>query len=74
MANYIPAKTHHGVAAGGERHSCPECGHDDMRFSQKRYTASGTPRIQLQCNKCHKYHTVSNRIYEAKLNSDTEVA
>ena len=63
MSTYVPAKTHHGVIAGGEKHSCPNCGSENMKFSQKRYTASGTPRIQLQCKKCHTYHTVSNRIY-----------
>jgi DNA polymerase elongation subunit (family B) len=67
MSTYIPSKTHHGVANGGEKYSCPECGSNDMKFSQKRYTAAGTPRIQMQCNSCHKYHTVSNRIYEAKV-------
>ena len=64
LTNYLPAKTHHGIAAGGEKYSCPECGCDDMAFSQKRFTALGTPRIQLQCKKCGKYHTVSQRIYE----------
>jgi len=72
MATYIPAKTHHGVAAGGEKHSCPECGGNNMRFSQRRYSALGTPRIQLQCNDCHKYHTVSDKIYKDKLVSEVK--
>jgi len=65
LSPYIPAKTHHGIILGGEKHSCPECGSIDMRFSQKRYTALGTPRIQLQCNSCHKYHTISQKTYES---------
>jgi uncharacterized protein YprB with RNaseH-like and TPR domain len=65
MSAYIPARVHHGVIMGEEKHSCPECGSNDMKFSQKRYTAMGTPRIQLQCNSCHKYHTVSQKTYEA---------
>jgi len=64
MASYIPVKTHHGVIAGGEKHSCPNCTSNNMRFSQKRYTVSGTPRIQLQCKECHTYHTISNRVYD----------
>jgi uncharacterized protein YprB with RNaseH-like and TPR domain len=72
MATYIPAKTHHGVAAGGEKHSCPECGSNNMRFSQRRYSALGTPRIQLQCNDCHKYHTVSDKSYKDKLASEVK--
>jgi DNA polymerase elongation subunit (family B) len=67
LANYVPHKTHYGVALGNEKYSCPECGSNDLRFSQRRYTAAGTPRIQLQCNECHKYHTVSNSVYEKKL-------
>lgn len=70
LVNYIPHKTHYGVVDGKEKYSCPECGSEDLRFSQKRYTAAGTPRIQLQCNECHKYHTVSNRVYEAKTAAD----
>jgi uncharacterized protein YlaI len=57
---------------GNETYSCPECGSVDMKFSQKRYTTAGTPRIQLQCNECDKYHTVSSRTYEAKLASNEE--
>jgi uncharacterized protein YprB with RNaseH-like and TPR domain len=64
MSPYIPAKTHHGVLIGGEKHSCPECGSDDMKFSKKRMSAAGTPRIQLQCQSCGKYHTVSQTVYE----------
>ena len=56
LSNYVPHKTHYGVANSGEKYSCPECGSEDLRFSQKRYTATGTPRIQLQCNECHKYY------------------
>lgn len=73
LSSYVPHKTHYGVINGHEKYSCPECGSEDLRFSQKRYTAAGMPRIQLQCNECHKYHTVSNRVYEAKTAKETEV-
>jgi len=72
MSTYIPAKTHHGVLNDGEKYSCPECGSENMKFSKKRYSALGTPRIQLQCENCHKYHTVSSTIYENKLASKVE--
>jgi DNA polymerase elongation subunit (family B) len=72
IANYVPHKTHYGALNNGDSCSCPECGSTDLRFSQKRYTATGTPRIQLQCNDCHRYHTVSNRIYEATVTKSTE--
>ena len=65
LKNYVPHKTHFGVSETGEKTTCPECGSDDLRHSQTRYTATGTPRVQVQCNDCHKYHTVANRTYEA---------
>ena len=63
LSNYFPHKTHYGALLTGDKCSCPECGSTNLRFSQRRYTAAGTPRIQLQCNDCFKYHTVSNTIY-----------
>lgn len=72
MSTYIPVKTHHGVIAGGEKYSCPNCQSNNMRFSQKRYTAAGIPRIQLQCNQCHTYHTVSSKVYETKKINEIE--
>lgn len=64
MSPYIPAATHHGVIQGKDKSSCPNCGSDKMKFSQKRFTVLGTPRIQLQCCSCSKYHTVSQKVYE----------
>ena len=64
MSTYIPSKTHHGILAGGDKTSCPECGSEDMKFSKKRISASGIPRIQLQCQDCGKYHTISQTTYE----------
>jgi RNase P subunit RPR2 len=72
LANYIPNKTHHGVIMGGEKCSCPECGSDNMSYSKKRLSALGTARIQMQCNECGKYHTVSERIYQKHLQDKEE--
>jgi len=63
LANYIPSKVHHGVLAGNDKTSCPECGSEEMKLSQKRAAASGELRVQLQCKSCHKYHTVSESSY-----------
>ena len=51
---------------------CPECGSEDLRHSQTRYSAAGTPRVQVQCNDCHKYHTVANRTYEGIVTKQLE--
>lgn len=63
MSSYIPSKTHHGILIGNGKTSCPECGSNEMNLSQKRLSALGTMRIQLQCKKCGKYHTVSEKTY-----------
>lgn len=65
MSSYFPHKTHNGVLSGGEKYNCPHCASANVGFSKKRTTAMGTVRIQLQCKKCHKYHTVSNKTYES---------
>jgi predicted PolB exonuclease-like 3'-5' exonuclease len=65
IKNYVPHKTHFGALETGEKTCCPECGSDNLRHSQTRYTAAGTPRVQVQCNDCHKYHTVASRTYDA---------
>jgi DNA polymerase elongation subunit (family B) len=69
LSSYFPAKTHHGIVLGCGKESCPECGSKSMKFSKKRFTAAGTPRYQLRCNDCGKFHTVSEKIYEKSINS-----
>jgi predicted PolB exonuclease-like 3'-5' exonuclease len=60
LSNYIPHKTHFYAE---NKCSCPECGSDQNKISKKRYTSVGTLKIQLQCDKCHKYFTVSESVY-----------
>lgn len=72
LKNYVPHKSHFGVLSTGEKSSCPECGSEDLRYSKTRYSAAGTPRIQVQCNDCHKYHTVANRTYEGIVTKQLE--
>ena len=72
IKNYVPHKTHYGALETGEKTCCPECGSEDLRYSKTRYSATGTQRIQMQCNDCHKYHTVAGRTYEAIITKQTE--
>jgi DNA polymerase elongation subunit (family B) len=67
MITYIPVKTHHGVIAGEEKYSCPNCTSNSMKYTKTRYTALGNPRIQLQCNQCYTYHTISKTLYNNML-------
>jgi uncharacterized protein YprB with RNaseH-like and TPR domain len=57
MSSHIASKTHFGVIFGQDRGSCPECGSDDLQIKARRVLASGTKKIQYNCNTCHKYHT-----------------
>jgi uncharacterized protein YprB with RNaseH-like and TPR domain len=59
MKVHIPSKFHYGVAAGGHKSECPECGSEDLKIAQTRVSAAGVKRIQLQCKGCGKYHTVA---------------
>lgn len=61
MKNHIPPKSHYGMQAGGERHSCSECGSNDLAVAKRRMTAAGTRKIQFQCNNCGKYTTCPER-------------
>jgi len=72
IKNYVPHKSHFGVLETVEKTSCPECGSEDLRHSQTRYSAAGTPRVQVQCNDCHKYHTIANRTYESIITKQLE--
>lgn len=67
LNSYIKPKTHHGVLAGGEKFTCPDCGSSNIRFVRKRATAAGTLKYQLQCKDCGKYFTVSEKVYREYL-------
>ena len=59
MSPYLPHKTHHGVLAGKEVGSCPNCGGEDMKLGKTRVSAAGVKKYQMQCQSCGKYNTVS---------------
>lgn len=58
---YIDHNQHMGMIIGGEKYHCPKCGHPHAKIRTRRYTASGILRVQLQCDGCHSYFTVSNK-------------
>lgn len=59
MLPYVPAKSH----VTGQLGECPECGSDALTIRKKRTTAAGHKQVQLQCQDCGKYHTVSAKRY-----------
>lgn len=65
FASYIDSSVHHGVAKGLNKCSCPNCGSGNISVSKIRYTSLGSKKIQLQCKKCSKYHTVAESTYHS---------
>jgi DNA-directed RNA polymerase subunit RPC12/RpoP len=61
LSNHIPPKTHYGVAFGGDRGSCPECGSDELIKYNRRIMASGLVKIQYKCKTCNKFHSKTDK-------------
>lgn len=61
LSQYIPHKTHYGVALYDDRNCCPECGSKNINISKYRTTATGIKKIQFVCVECGKYHTTSQK-------------
>lgn len=65
---YIPNKVNYAAANGLSAVCCSECGSSKTHVSKTRVSAAGIKRVQMQCNNCGKYFTISNTKYEAVLN------
>lgn len=61
LAPHFPEKTH----ASEDKTDCPTCGSNKWTFTKRRMSALGTTRVQMQCKKCGRYHTVSEKTYES---------
>lgn len=64
LSPYITNSVHHGALAGSPKYSCPECGGMHTTVSKRRVTAAGTIKVQLQCQDCGKYFTISESNYK----------
>lgn len=62
MKNHLPSKTR----VSKEARNCPECGSNATKISKTRMAASGNMKVQLQCNGCGKYHTVTEKQWQSK--------
>jgi len=62
IAPHLEPKTHHGVLAGNDRGSCPHCGGEGTLVKQRFVTtATGLLKVNLRCNKCHRYCTKTHK-------------
>lgn len=67
LRTYAPHKFNYPSAYGGERQDCPNCGSLHSILSKTKTTACGVIRRQMQCKECHTYFTVSDKVYQDKL-------
>lgn len=61
LAPHFPEKTH----VSEDKTECPTCGSNKWTLSKRRISALGTIRVQMQCKKCGRYHTVSEKTAES---------
>lgn len=57
LSIHFDNKTHFGVIFGKDKHSCNECGSDQLIRSRNYVSATGVKKIQYQCKTCHKFCT-----------------
>lgn len=63
LEGFTKPKTHVGVWVGNDKCSCPNCGADNYIVNKTRYSANGSESKGLKCNDCHKYYSVSLKVY-----------
>jgi len=63
LEGYAKSKTHIGVDYGNGKCSCPSCASENTRVSKYRTSAAGTKTVQLHCEDCGKYNSVSLTAY-----------
>jgi uncharacterized protein YprB with RNaseH-like and TPR domain len=61
LAPHFPEKLH----VSEDKTDCPTCGNNKWSFTKSRMSALGTIRVQMQCKKCGRYHTVSKKTYDS---------
>jgi uncharacterized protein YprB with RNaseH-like and TPR domain len=60
LTPYLPVKTNRAR----HMHECPECGSADVIVCKHRTTAQGYQKVQFQCKRCGKFHTVAQSRYD----------
>lgn len=68
MEDYLKASKHYGVIHGGWKHHCPRCASSNTKRNKVSATAAGTVKVQMKCNACNRYFSLS----EAALNASRE--
>ena len=58
---YAKHKSNRAVFEGNSKRDCPECTSVKTKRTNTRVSATGHTRVQLQCNDCGKYFTITEK-------------
>lgn len=67
---YVKSKTHIGVVEGGSKCSCPNCGSTKLQKRGFMVSALGARKQRLQCQKCGKYFSLTEKLFSEIANQD----
>jgi transposase-like protein len=62
LQSYAAIKTHAGVAGGGEKYHCPQCGSVHTQRRGFRTSSVGDKRQIVSCNDCGRNFTVAKAV------------
>lgn len=63
FAAVVPHKTHVGVVEGRAQWTCPHCASANVQGRGLGVTAAGVISHRMQCNTCHRYYQISDKVY-----------
>jgi len=67
---YVKPNQHRGAYSGLGRFTCPHCASKKVAHQRKRYTATGMLRHQMRCKSCSHHFTISNKVWQDKMQED----
>ena len=63
ILSYIKPVSHVGIAQGKDRHSCPNCGSEDISYLKHTVTATGIVKRHMGCNNCESDYIIPNMVF-----------
>jgi DNA polymerase elongation subunit (family B) len=58
---YVESKTSKGIALGGTKVDCPECGSKNIQYRGYSVTLGGSRKRRCQCQECGKYYQITEK-------------
>ena len=73
IAPLSPIKTHVGTYIGRDKWTCPACASEHVFHRQRRMSALGTPKHQLQCQDCGRHYFVADAVNEKRIEAKAKL-